>query len=290
MPIPKKRAGTPIANFDTLQHLIRLAPQSDEVGILFLEIGQTCLSYLQQFPLQELTTHIQDKQYFAFVSEKRFSRAVNQISFYDIELVKSLIQALQDKKLTQVMPSASITRACYTLAMSFACVVDLINPGDKQTPGTYFQYLVTHLLSQHYQVNPSERIRVKMGEDTISLTMDLIFETQKDNARYHVAVKNSTRERASEVWAHQRILDESFGKSVYKGILIGLAETKLDHKALSVIEICVPDQWRIYQQYIAQLSRIYYLDPPAVYMELNNKPPFIVVKSFGDFFYEDSIF
>lgn len=287
---PKKRAGTPIASFDSLQKLIRCQPQSDEVSDLFLEITQTTLNYLQNLSTKNLLTTIRNKKYFSFMDKNRISRAVNQDLFGDTDLIVKFIQAIQNSTLNLTLTSEEITNACYTVVMSFACIVDLTNPGDKQTPGTYFQYLVIHLLSRQHHVNPSERVRIKIGEDTISLTMDLILETEDKNKRYHIAVKNSTRERASEVWAHQRILDEAFGKSVYIGILIGLAETKLDHKTFSVIEICVPDQWRTYQQYLAQLSRIYYLDPPAAYLKLNQKSPFITVKSFGDYFFEDLAF
>ena len=36
-----------------------------------------------------------------------------------------------------------------------------------------------------------------------------------------------------------------------------LAETKLGQKSHEVIEICLPDQWRVYQMFIAQLWRVY---------------------------------
>lgn len=71
------------------------------------------------------------------------------------------------------------------------------------------------------------------------------------------------------------------------GIFVGLAETKLDHTTRKVTEICVPDQWRAYQAYIATISRIYYLDPPNAYLQLNTKQPPIRVKPFGDYFFDD---
>jgi hypothetical protein len=76
----------------------------------------------------------------------------------------------------------------------------------------------------------------------------------------------------------------------YIGMFIGLAETKLDHRTLEVVEICVPDQWRAYQEYISKISRIYYLDPPATYLKLGDQPPYIVVKPFGDFFFDALFF
>jgi len=116
--------------------------------------------------------------------------------------------------------------------------------------------------------------------------MDLILSVDDDKTKYHIAVKNSTRERASEIWAHQRILDKAFGDNTYTGLFIGLCETKLDHKINEVTEICVPDQWRAYQQFLSTLHTIYYVDVPRAYKNLNQKPPYIVVKQIGDFYYD----
>ncbi|MCG8347526.1 MAG: hypothetical protein MI924_07065 [Chloroflexales bacterium] len=127
-----------------------------------------------------------------------------------------------------------------------------------------------------------------IGDDKVSLTMDLILDIDNNKTKYHVAVKNSTRERASEIWAHQRILDKAFGDNTYTGLFIGLSETKLDHKSNEVTEICVPEQWRAYQQFISSLRAIYYVDIPRAYKNLQQKPPYIVVKQLGEFYYDIS--
>jgi hypothetical protein len=89
-----------------------------------------------------------------------------------------------------------------------------------------------------------------------------------------------------QVWAHQRVLDGVFGTGRFLGTPVILAETKTDATKKEVIEICLPEQWRIYQMHIAQLKRIYYLDVPATYVKLNDVFPPITVKSFGHFFFE----
>ena len=68
--------------------------------------------------------------------------------------------------------------------------------------------------------------------------------------------------------------------------LVILGETKTDRLKREVIEICLPDQWRIYQLHIAQLKRVYYLDVPVTYEKLNEVFPPLSVKPFGQFFLE----
>ena len=83
-----------------------------------------------------------------------------------------------------------------------------------------------------------------------------------------------------------RNIDGVYGTGRFLGLLTCLSETKLDHTTLEVVEICLPSQWKIYQLFISQLKRIYYLDPPDKYMVLNSNFPKIPVEPFGKFFKE----
>jgi hypothetical protein len=87
-----------------------------------------------------------------------------------------------------------------------------------------------------------------------TLPTDYVFDLGPNRAKFHVPVKTSTRERMIQVWAHQRVLDGVCGTGRFLGIPIILAETKTGRKKREVIEICLPDQWRIYQMHIAQLN------------------------------------
>jgi hypothetical protein len=60
----------------------------------------------------------------------------------------------------------------------------------------------------------------------------------------------------------------------------------MQRKTASVVEVCLPEQWAIYQMFIAQLHRVYYFDPPGKYATLSTQYPFIHVKHFADFFDE----
>ena len=135
-------------------------------------------------------------------------------------------------------------------------------------------------------MNPTTRIQVLNLDMDTSLPTDFIFNLGKDRPKFHLPIKTSTRERVIQVWAHQRVLDGVFGTGRFLGTPVILAETKTDSVKREVIEICLPDQWRIYQMHIAQLKRIYYLDVPATYVKLNDVFPPITVKSFGHFFFE----
>ena len=69
-------------------------------------------------------------------------------------------------------------------------------------------------------------------------------------------------------WVHQLVLDRIFGTGVYRGVFVVSAETKRDSTTGEVIEICVPKQLQMFQSRVAEISRIYYLDPPQVYLAL----------------------
>lgn len=159
--------------------------------------------------------------------------------------------------------------------------------GDQKTPGTFFEYLIGHLFSRHLGVNPTDKLPVfNLDMEETTLPTDFVFNLGKDKPKFHLPVKTSTRERVIQVWAHQRVLDGVYGTGRFLGTPVILAETKTDKRKKEVIEICLPDQWRIYQMHIAQLKRIYYLDVPASYDKLNSVFPPLSVKSFGHFFFE----
>lgn len=276
-----------MASFDQLKKDMRKNPRSSAITTHLQILTSEALTYLaDNAQLVELKSLVAEKEYFAYSIEGLKSRAINKALYCDMSLVINFLDLLRQDQVPGNISSEDITSACYTIAMSLACYIDLTNKGDRQTPGTFFEYLVTHILTCHLKTTPSSRVKVAIGDDKVSLTMDLIINIGNDKTIYHVAVKNSTRERAVEIWAHQRILDKAFGENSYTGVFIGLSETKLDHKSNEVTEICVPEQWRAYQHFIASLYAIYYVDIPHAYKELHKKPPYIPIKNIGDLYYD----
>ena len=282
----KPRTGF-MTTFDQMQKEIRKNPRSDDITVYLQTLTRDALTYLANNAKPvELVSLVTGKEYFAYNIDGLKSRAINKMLYSDIGLVIEFLDLLRRDEVRGNISSEDVTSVCYTIVMSLACYIDLTNKGDRQTPGTFFEYLITHILTRHFKSDPSTRVKVDIGDDKVSLTMDLILDVDDGKTKYHIAVKNSTRERASEIWAHQRILDKAFGDNTYTGLFIGLSETKLDHKSNEVTEICVPEQWRAYQQFISSLHTIYYLDIPRAYKNLHQKPPYIVVKQFGEFYYD----
>jgi hypothetical protein len=250
------------------------------------EVYRGALDFLRTAKREKLRSLISGKEYFAFRIGEKLSRAVNETQFVpDHHRWKAFDSALTKGDLAAFAPE-ELTTIIYSVAISFCCYIDLTKSRDQKTPGTFFEYLISHLFAWRLGVNPTTRIQVLNLDLDTSLPTDFIFNLGKDRPKFHLPIKTSTRERVIQVWAHQRVLDGVFGTGRFLGTPVILAETKTDSVKREVIEICLPDQWRIYQMHIAQLKRIYYLDVPATYLKLNDVFPPITVKSFGHFFFE----
>ena len=250
------------------------------------EIYFGCLDFLANAEREKLRSRIPGKDYFAFRIGDRLSRAVNVRQFSPRPRDwRAFTSALSKRDLNRFTPE-KITEIIYSVAISFCCYIDLTKQRDQKTPGTFLEYLISHLFAWQLRVNPTTRIQVLNLDMDTELPTDFIFNLGKDRPKFHLPIKASTRERVIQVWAHQPVLDGVFGTGRFLGTPVILAETKTDAVKREVIEICLPAQWRIYQMHIAQLKRIYYLDVPATYEKLNDVFPPIVVKSFGHFFFE----
>ena len=174
-----------------------------------------------------------------------------------------------------------------TLAISYCCAADLLKSGDQKTPATFFECLIGHFLARAFDVNPRTQVEVLQLEDEKrTLPTDFIYDLGSARPKFHVPVKTSTRERVIQVFAHQRVLDGVHGFGKFKGILVCLAETKLNHTSKEVVEICVPKQWNLYYRFIAVMHRFYYFDVPQKYADLASGDPPMAVMPFSTFFDE----
>jgi hypothetical protein len=239
----------------------------------------------------ELRSRVPGKRYFAFrhlLPPDRISRPVNADLFIDDpDKVAHLLKIFQLDPLMTGLSAHESNRLLYTASISFCALCDATAAGDKKTPGTYFELLVGHVLSLAFGVKPRTKVEVLTVEDERStLPTDCIFDLGPKKLKFHVPVKISTRERVIQVWAHQRVLNGVYGEGRFRGVLVCLSETKLDLAQLEVTEICLPDQWAVYQRFIARMDRVYYLDLPPKYAALAEQFPFIPVKTFGGFFKE----
>lgn len=239
--------------------------------------------------VMKLKSLVQDKNYVCFCnSSGKLSRPLNENLFSkDLDKICYMCDVFKELKLEK-LPHNELSELLYVIGMLFPCYIDIIKQNDKKTPGTFFEYLIGHIFAYKLGVNPRKKLQIPVakGETPRYLPTDLIFDIPEKYSGLHVPIKSTTRERVIQVWAHQRILDSIYGVGRFRGILVVASETKLDSKKHEVIEICLPDQWRIYQLHIAKLHYIYYLDPPQNYLNLNKIFPNIPVRPFSDFFKE----
>ncbi len=250
------------------------------------KVYRASCQFLAKAGSQPLKSLVRGKEYFAFSLSKKLSRAVNKSLFIaKPNEWEAFCKAIATKR-APGMESERITRIIYSVAASFFCYIDLTKDGDQKTPGTFFEYLIGHLFAWRLDVNPKTRLPVLNLDMEATLPTDFVFDLGPNRAKFHLPIKVSTRERVIQVWAHQRVLDGVYGSGRFIGTPVILTETKTDKRKCEVIEICLPDQWRIYQMHIAQLKRIYYLDVPAAYSRLNDVFPPLIVKPFGHFFAE----
>lgn len=233
-------------------------------------------------PLKSL---VPEKEYVSYVLKTNtnlLSRPVNTSLF---ENDPSLIEKHWSN--TSNLLPLQLARLYYTIGTAYAVASDLFDRNNKKAPATYFELLVGHIFANELQANPAKKALLELGsKQKVMMTMDFIFELKKTGKKLHLPVKASTRERVVQAWAHQRMLDTSYGKGTYKAILVVHSETKLDLQRREVIEITVPDQWLAYQTLLAKMDRIYYFDLPMRYLRLSEEFPIIKIMNFREFFLE----
>lgn len=185
---------------------------------------------------------------------------------------------------------SDLIRMSYTVALAPCLALELFDRQNRKGPATYFECLIGHIFAKALNTNPEKKIALNVADRQIKMTMDFLFHLP-NGVRIHLPVKMSTRERVVQAWAHQRILDGAYGSGAYKGLMVLFCETKLDSRSLEVVEVCVPDQWLVYQLLLSKMERIYYFDVPERYKALTAKfPETIQIKEFGEFLIEkDSI-
>jgi len=259
-------------------------PRSEAARQSLLDLVTLSLRFLGAECRQEtLTSRVPGKEYSAYsrASDPRtLSRPANRALFVaDVDEVREK----WDECLDGALDADEAARLIYSVALAPCLCMELFDRQNKKGPATYFEWLVGHIVATKLGANPAKRARLVVGGKTIGLTMDFLF-TLANGARYHVPVKMSTRERVVQAWAHQRLLDSAYGVGAYRGLMVLFAETKLDSRKREVVEICVPDQWLVYQAHLASIESIYYFDMPERYRTLAREYPNLVqIKSFADF-------
>lgn len=284
--MPRAGPANPLeAPYEALSRTAKRNLAGDETKDLLGSLIGICLGFLESdCKDKETASKVPGKRYFTYALKSKpnlRSRALNR-GLYNPAAFGRVWNSKKDWK---VLPEDVLNQAIYTAAISYSAASDLFDRNNKKKPATFFEFLIGHIFSVLLGTNPKKKAVVPIDKDTIRLTMDFIYELKSGRSGIHLPVKLSTRERVVQAWSHQRVLDAAY-KGQYLGILIVLGETKMDSRTGEVIEICVPDQWRIYQKYLATLERIYYLDPPEKYLELARNYEYMKIKPFSRLFTE----
>ncbi|HYL87035.1 MAG TPA: hypothetical protein VE263_22620 [Candidatus Angelobacter sp.] len=222
------------------------------------------------------------KSYFSFCGHEQ-SRPVN-LELY-VESAREfgrLVSAFREGFAGSGPPD--IVRATYSIAYSVFTAHDVHGVGRKAS-ATFFEILIGHIVARALGVSPRKKVRIPESpdDDPAYLPTDYLFDPGPQSRKIHLPIKTSTRERAVQAWVHQLVLERIFGTGSYRGVLVVASETKRDSRTGVVIEICVPRQLQMFQARVAEMTRLYYLDPPQVYLELANAHPTRVdVKPFGE--------
>jgi len=271
--------------YNKVKRLCNLDWKSAEAGAAILELLTVSLRFLlDQCQPIDLISRVSGKQYFTFEKDNVVARPANT-SLFIPDLSRTL--TLWESWLDAAISPENFAKLSYTAALAPCLAMEIFDRQNKKGPATYFECYIGHLFAKSLGINPARHARLDIHERNVLMTMDFLFDTGEGYSDIHLPVKMSTRERVVQAWAHQRLLNAAYGEGKFRGIMVLFSETKLDSRSHEVVEICVPDQWLVYQSYLAHMDRIYYFDLPARYQALTAEyPDLIVIKPFGHFFTE----
>jgi hypothetical protein len=263
--------------YDRLKSLALEDLRGAGVARLISEMATYAWDALQRAERVQLTSRVAGKRYFGFRKEAQ-SRPINEVLFVeDRREFSHLLRAYRNE--LRIASEDDLVRLAYTTAYSVFAANDVYAVGRKAS-ATFFEILIGHIVGRAIGVSPRKKVRIP--ESGADLPTDYVFDPGPERRKIHLPIKTSTRERAVQAWVHQLVLERIFGAGVYRGVLVVSSETKRDSQTGEVIEICVPRQLQMFQSRVAEISRIYYLDPPSVYLALANAFPRVEVRSFGE--------
>lgn len=249
------------------------------------------------------------KHYRVFVApgnKRPFSRAVNSDLFVpsadDFKVLwERFVVALEEAGRSETYritaaSSEEIDRAFYTVVIAYACAVDLCSPGNRGGPGTLFEMAIGPAVSILTNRDETGEVRIEdPGRDIEFVKTDLTF--VGDTAPVLVVpTKITTRERIVQPFVHQRILDVA-RPNEYRSVLCVCSENNVDcpdgttaqnrtYDVCWLKDTLVPGTIALYENYVAALSGLYYLDPPASYLDgtYRGLPP---IRTFGSLLTND---
>jgi len=247
------------------------------VTTLVIEMAVRARQLLGSCERVRLTSAVRDKNYFGFQRDAH-SRPINEALYIqDSDQLEEMLSGFRSN--LPDMTRENLTKTTYTIASSVFAIHDVSGVGRKAS-ATFFEILIGNIVSRAIGISPRKKVRIPESE--AELPTDYIFDPGERSRKLHLPIKTSTREKAVQAWVHQLVLDRIFGHNVYRGVLVISSETKRNASTGLVTEICIPRQLQMFQAHVAELTRIYYLDPPEAYLGLGTTFPRVEVKTFGE--------
>lgn len=230
---------------------------------------------------------------------ERFVAALERSSDEKDNLFAAILEQGSDPADRFVLSGISredVDRALYTVVIGYAAVVDLLSRGNRSQPGILFEMAVGPAISLLTGRSEGGAIKLEVpdADGEVTVTTDLSF--VGDAHVLVVPTKITTRERISQPFVHQRILDAA-QSGMYRSVLCICSENNVacppqmpeedrTYDACWVQDTLVPGTIALYQTYVAPLSGLYYIDPPQPYLDgtRGGLPP---VRRFGSLLTED---
>lgn len=235
------------------------------------KIGSHCLNILQ-FHAQKTEQAVWHdhgrvvREYDVFRLDGKVSRPVRRDLWIDDRQEFDELWAVMTADATPgclTLSVPSLNELLYTCVMAVCCAFDLLQPSSRKTPGTFFEIVTGTVAGQVAGLARGKQVKVPGKPYTVPT--DIVFERRGGGGGLVLPTKITTRERIVQPWAQQRILDAVFGVGNYQSVLVCVSETQRDAEK-GVNEICVPHQVGLFQEYLARMSGLYYLDPPLAYV------------------------
>ncbi len=187
----------------------------------------------------------------------------------------------------------------YTAVVGYGAVTDLFRAGNRGSPGSFFEIVVGALLSvlarRHEEGGP--KIAVPGTTDVESIPIDITLRRTSDReVSLAVPTKISTRERISQAYVHQRMLDVLEPEQWRSILCIANENNRGAPKQSTPQEKTVDNCWLVdttvagtivqYERYTSHMTGLYYLDPPEGYLN-SSKAEFPIVRRFSSLLRDD---
>lgn len=229
------------------------------------------------------------KQYHTLRAGRNLSRPVHMpLLIRDRERFRKAWKAFHESARPEErrynFPPEETNSVLYSASMAFAICYDLWKPTSRKTPGTFFEVVLGSVL-QAVLPGLERTAHVVLPGQTEKVSTDIVFLTPDHMGGLVIPAKITTRERIVQPFAHQRILDSIFGERRFRSVLISVSEMQRQGEE-GANAICVPGAIRLYQLHLAGLSGLYYLDPPARYLE-EDVASHVTVGSLGELLARD---